>query len=173
MATYLKNSNRGFVLITSLILLAVLSLLATMAVRSSLSSERAGANDRDVTIARESAELALRDAERDILGRRFDGVFCASAPATCRNARPAGTRPTDTISEKNFWTYQNIDAISDAADISGGAGSATNTVTAYAVGGVGMYTNQSSVPCGTVTWSAVNWFDGVSRTCAGVTLPTV
>ena len=67
----LRNQEQGFVLVTSLIFLVVLSLLGVMALRGSLFDERMAANDRDRALAREYAEMALRDAERDILGLAF------------------------------------------------------------------------------------------------------
>ena len=89
-------------LVTAVIFLMVLSLLGVMAVRGSLFEERAAANERDLSLARENAELALRDAERDILGLRFDGQYCVAA--ACTLLRPAGTRPLDAADAGNFWS---------------------------------------------------------------------
>ena len=92
------SHHKGFVLVTSLIFLIALSLLAVMAVRGSLFEERMASNDRDVSMAREYAELALRDAERDILGLRFDGTYCFGV---CAVQRPAGTRPSNAVDAGN------------------------------------------------------------------------
>ena len=55
-----RKRSRGFVLVTSLIFLIVLSVLGVMAMRGSLFEQRMAANDRDMNMAREFAEMALR-----------------------------------------------------------------------------------------------------------------
>ena len=134
------QKQRGFVLLTSIIFLIVLSLLGVMALRGSLFEERMSANERDRSLAREYAELALRDAERDILGLRFDGAFCANPVTACDTLRPAGTRPANTTDAGNFWIAANP-AVDDVALIDGGMGS--NTVTDQ-----GVYTAASAAACG-------------------------
>jgi type IV pilus assembly protein PilX len=172
--TSTKN-QRGFVLATSLVLLSVLSLLAIIAVRTTLFEERMTASDRDLAIARENAELALRDAEKDILGLRFDGLpnFCAGTPAPspgCGTLRTAGTRPISATDALTFWTMSN-DAIDDVGLSDGGA--------SLGVAQQGVYNSQSAADCGKPIWSGANWNDGVMRTCGGAgatitgTVPTV
>lgn len=159
------QKQRGFVLLTSIIFLIVLSLLGVMALRGSLFEERMSANERDRSLAREYAELALRDAERDILGLRFDGTFCA---AICPTLRPTGTRPADTVDAGNFWIAANP-AIDDVGLEDGGRTS--NTVAEQ-----GVYIATSAAACGGPIWSGANWEDGVVRTCAGTinaTVPTI
>jgi len=167
-----KQRNSGFVLVTSLIFLTVLSLLVIVAVRNSLFDERMASSDRDMALARENAELALRDAERDILGLRFDGSpnFCSSAvgPA-CTTIRPAGTRPVNVTDTLTFWSMANP-VIDDIALDDGGVGLALNRQ--------GMYTAQSSTACGMPIWSGANWQDGASpaRSCLGTinaAVPTI
>lgn len=166
-----QQRNSGFVLVTSLIFLMVLSLLVVMAVRGTLFDERMASSDRDMALARENAELALRDAERDILGLRFDGSpnFCSSAvgPA-CTTIRPAGTRPLNATDTLTFWSMANP-SIDDVALDDGGVGLALNRQ--------GVYSAQSAVACGMPIWSGANWQDGVAgRSCAGTinaAVPTI
>lgn len=165
----LKSSSQqhGFVLVTAVIFLMVLSLLGVMAVRGSLFEERAAANDRDLALARENAELALRDAERDILGVRFDGQYCATAG--CTILRPTGTRPMDAVDAANFWVAANP-AIDDVALPNGGIGQATPNR--------GVYTAETSINCGMPVWSGADWNDGIipARTCNGTiaaAVPTI
>lgn len=169
------HHQSGFVLATSLVLLSVLSLLAVIALRTTLFEERMTAGDRDLAIARENAELALRDAERDILGVRFDGSpnFCGAAvpPSPgCGTLRPAGTRPISTTDALTFWTMSN-ELVDDVGLSDGGAG--------LALAQQGVYNSQSSLDCGMPIWSAANWNDGVTRSCGGTgsiiagTVPTV
>ncbi|KRB97768.1 hypothetical protein ASE11_13065 [Hydrogenophaga sp. Root209] len=167
-----RQKNNGFVLVTSLIFLVVLSLLGVMAMRGSLFEERMSANDRDLAMARELAELALRDGERDILGLRFDGTYCRAPDGTtnCTLVRPQGTRPTNALDAGNFWVAANpvIDDI--GLDDGGGIGGTANLL--------GLYTASSSTACGMPIWSGANWVDGTlpARSCAGsiaAPVPTV
>ena len=163
---------RGFVMVTALIFLMVLSLLGVMAVRGSLFEERFAANDRDLAMARENAELALRDAERDILGLRFDSqpaapVYCF--PAACTNVRPVGTRPQDATDAGSFWSGTNPD-VESVARFNGGVGQALST------GIPGVYSARSATACGKPVWSGADWQDGVARTCTGTittAVPTI
>lgn len=165
-----SKSNSGFVLVTSLIFLIALSILGVMAMRGSLFEERMSSNDRDRTLAREYAELALRDAERDILGIRFDGALCAVAGG-CGTLRPPGTRPSNAVEQQNFWDVN----------------SATNYDAVFSDGGrtlalpfQGVYTPESATDCGMPIWSGADWQDGANpaRSCAaggaiGAPVPTI
>ena len=162
-----RKKQRGFVLITSIILLVVLSLLGVMALRGSLFEERISANERDRALAREYAELALRDAERDILGLKFNGDFCATAPIPCTTLRAAGTRPQNAVDAGNFWIASNPD-INDVGLTNGGFG--------LAIENQGVYRALSAGACGQPIWSGANWADGVARTCTGTittAVPTI
>ena len=64
----LRHKQRGFSLITTLILLVVVTLLGISASQMVLLSERATRFDRDAQIAFQAAEAALIDAEFDIRG---------------------------------------------------------------------------------------------------------
>lgn len=58
----------GAALITGLIFLVVLTLIGITAANMSSLEERMSGNMRDRAVAMQAAELALRDAERDIMG---------------------------------------------------------------------------------------------------------
>lgn len=162
------SRHQGFVLITALIFLLVLSLLGISVLKTTLFEERLAGNDTDTAFARENAELALRDAERDILGLRFDGQSCAVAP--CTNLRPAGTRPTDVSQSLTFWISTSSD-IRDIAIEDGGL--STGDLKKQ-----GLLASSSAQACGKAVWSGANWQDGASpaNTCSGsltAALPTV
>jgi type IV pilus assembly protein PilX len=59
-------AQRGAALITGLIFLVVLTMVGITSARMSTLEERMSGNMRDRSIAMQAAELALRDAERDI-----------------------------------------------------------------------------------------------------------
>ncbi len=69
--------QHGVALITGLIFLVVLTLIAVTAARMAGLEERMSGNMRDRSLAVQAAEMALRDAERDILG----GAGIIRAPA--------------------------------------------------------------------------------------------
>ena len=73
--------ERGAALIVALLLLTVVSLLATSAWQMGMQEERIVGHQRDRNIAFEAAEAALRDAESDVLG------VCASGSTGC-SVRP-------------------------------------------------------------------------------------
>jgi type IV pilus assembly protein PilX len=62
------NRQHGVALITGLIFLVVLTLISVTAARMSSLEERMSGNMRDRSLAMQAAEMALRDAERDIRG---------------------------------------------------------------------------------------------------------
>lgn len=161
-----SNRQQGFVLVTALVFLIVLSTLGVMALRGSLFEERMAANDRDRAIAREYAEMALRDAERDIMGLRFDGQFCAAVP--CGTLRTDGTRPK-AAADANFWGFHTA-TLPETALINGGLGQSVNLQ--------GVYHSDSATACGMPVWSGANWEDGAApaRSCAGTigaAVPTI
>ncbi len=167
-----SRQSRGFVLVTSLIFLFVLSSLAIMAMRGSLFGERIASNDRDQALAREYAEMALRDAERDILGLRFDGVvYCRTTAGVvnCPLTRPAGTRPGSADDAGNFWSATNP-VVVDVGTEDGGLGDGADVQ--------GLYNAAAAVACGEPVWSGADWQDNVAppRACAGTinaAVPTV
>ena len=62
------SSQHGVALITGLIFMVVLTLIAITAARMAGLEERMSGNMRDRSLAVQAAEMALRDAERDIRG---------------------------------------------------------------------------------------------------------
>jgi type IV pilus assembly protein PilX len=64
----LGRHQRGAALLTGLIFMVILTLLGITAARMAGLEERMSGNMRDRSIAMQAAEMALRDAERDIRG---------------------------------------------------------------------------------------------------------
>ena len=72
-----SSRERGAALIIALLLLTIVSLLATSAWQVGMQEERIVGHQRDRNLAFEAAEAALRDGESDVLG------ICASGHAGC------------------------------------------------------------------------------------------
>ena len=92
--------QRGFSLITTLILLIVVTVLGLAASRIVLMSEKTSRFDRDTQIAFQAAEAALVDAEIDIQGTKDAAGNCFHVISPLRPAhraailRPSGTKRT-------------------------------------------------------------------------------
>jgi type IV pilus assembly protein PilX len=63
----MPKPQQGAVLVVALLFLVILTLLGTTVAQMSSLEERMSRNMRDRSIAMQAAELALRDAERDVL----------------------------------------------------------------------------------------------------------
>lgn len=61
------SGEKGAVLITALMFVVILTLIGVTAVMTTTMEERMAGNSRDRNVAFQAAEIALRDAERDIL----------------------------------------------------------------------------------------------------------
>jgi type IV pilus assembly protein PilX len=66
--SHVSARQQGAALITGLIFLVVLTMIGITAARISTLEERMSGNMRDRSLAMQAAEMALRDAEQDILG---------------------------------------------------------------------------------------------------------
>ncbi len=73
-------SQRGAALITSLLLLLVLTIIGVTAMQMTRMEERMAGNSRDLNLAFQGAEAALRDGERTIRGAPARPDTCSIAP---------------------------------------------------------------------------------------------
>ena len=93
----------GVSLVVSMVFILILAFLGLAAMRNSTLQERMANNMRDRNIALQAAELALRDAERDLSSFKADGVtFCIAGTGTCR---PIGERPTNPADRADYWVW--------------------------------------------------------------------
>jgi type IV pilus assembly protein PilX len=106
--------ERGASLMLSLILIIALSVLGIAAMQNSSIQERMANNMRDRNVALQAAELALRDAERDLAGKLADnstlclsGSTASMSGGTSVTCRAAGKRPDSADSSKRsgFWSW--------------------------------------------------------------------
>ena len=154
----IRTIQSGFVLITALIFIVVLTTIALMAMRGTVFDEKISGNQRDQILAQEAAEMALRDAELDIRGLRFDNVYCApnAIPAsTCGgNKRPTGSRPQDATEAGNFWVAANnavVDTTMPAPTSTARPGSLDGS-------NLGVYDGVGArTACGKSIWLAADW----------------
>lgn len=80
-----RHAQRGVVLIISLIMLVVLSMLATLSIRNAASSESVSGNVRTTLLATQAAEIALQHCEKwaaQLAGAAAHGLTDPVAPPT-------------------------------------------------------------------------------------------
>lgn len=117
--------QRGFSLITTLILLIVVTVLGLAASRIVLMSEKTSRFDRDTQIAFQAAEAALIDAELDIQGpntsenKRMDlfdskNKTTATFPVGCGSTGTQRGMCAPTADAKPVW--YNVDFTDDSAN---------------------------------------------------------
>lgn len=95
--------QEGVSLVVSMIFILILAFLGLAAMRNSTLQERMANNMRDRNIALQAAELALRDAERDLSALKTDGTtFCGGGDTGCR---PAGERTNVSANRSSFWSW--------------------------------------------------------------------
>ena len=112
MPTRSAKQHSGAALITGLIFLVVLTMIGVTAARMSTLEERMSGNMRDRSNAMQAAEMALRDAERDIQGSgtspRNPGISGISGfNTTCTNGLcdRRGAMPTYSNTTINFPSF--------------------------------------------------------------------
>lgn len=82
------DRQSGVVLIISLIMLVVISLLATLSIRNATSSEKVSANVRTTELASQAAEIALRYCEEAVLQINSGTGSLTSLPTVLSYASP-------------------------------------------------------------------------------------
>jgi len=87
-----KAAQQGFVLILALIMLVVLSAAAAWSAKAAISGEQIANNLRIVTTAQQSAEMALRYCENQMMAGNSAGLKVnMDARPTPSNGKPAAT----------------------------------------------------------------------------------
>jgi type IV pilus assembly protein PilX len=115
------NRQQGFVLVTAVMLMVILTIVILSMLRTTILEERMVGNSRDWNNAFQAAEAALRDAEREILiGSRVSGqtgfvAGCSSTglclPNTCQssaNCSPIWIQLTDSGWKSGTGTSKSL-----------------------------------------------------------------
>lgn len=93
----LRACQRGMALITSMIFMVMLTVIGVTAARMSLLEERMAGNMRDRDLAFRAAEMALRDAERDLMDEPGCTGYTSAWVAGRRVAQDTGPSVADVI----------------------------------------------------------------------------
>lgn len=95
--------QNGASLVVAMVVMLILSILGLAAMNNSTLQERMANNMRDRNVALQAAELALRDAERDLASLKADGTtFCSAGSTGCR---PTGERPSVATDRAGYWAW--------------------------------------------------------------------
>jgi type IV pilus assembly protein PilX len=78
--TLTPTRQRGAVLVTSMLLLLVLTIIGVTVMQMSRMQERMAGNARDVNLAFQAAEGALRNAEREVSSWPIRPISCSESP---------------------------------------------------------------------------------------------
>lgn len=108
------QSQSGIALVTSLLVLVLVTMLALSAVSTSVFEERMAGNSRDRTLAFESAEYAMREAQSVLTGAVVP-VFSTTGGATGGYFRDLNTSPSGQA-EEGYWR-DNHDWTANAVEV--------------------------------------------------------
>jgi type IV pilus assembly protein PilX len=106
--------QNGFVLVTSLIFLVVITLLAVSAINSSTLQERMASNQREKSRARQASDAALRRGELLLQDAAFD---TPQAPgSTVAVNAPTDSKNTDSVLSVKIWRRASMIEDDDKKD---------------------------------------------------------
>lgn len=109
-----RNRERGAALVVSLLLLAILTVLAVSASQSTRLQERMAGNVRDLDLAFQAAEAGSRGAEAFIASLTSKPSTCSALPPTCNVLQP-NVVPADLASTAESWWSSNAKNYGGAA----------------------------------------------------------
>jgi type IV pilus assembly protein PilX len=104
--------QRGAILITSLLLLLVLTIIGVTAMQMSRMQERMAGNSRDLSLAFQGSEAALRDAEELVFTQGFRPETCNTPPCVFWSAGAVGAPERLTT---DWWNSNAVEFQSGAA----------------------------------------------------------
>lgn len=108
--------QRGFVLITSLVFLVVITLLAVTAMNRSTLQERMASNMRDQSRDRQAADAALREAEIRLSDSAFNSYKATGSPISLLDNYSDQPDNTQTLILSSSDLFTNKDSDSDTSD---------------------------------------------------------
>ena len=103
-----RGSQRGVVLIISLIMLVILSMLATLSIRNATSSESVSGNARTTLLATQAAEMALRYCEQGLV-QAHTGALVPLDPTKLPTRLPYDADVTPRWKTLSVWDDDSAD----------------------------------------------------------------
>lgn len=104
-----RNQHQGVVLIVALLLLMVLSILASISIRGASSTEQVANQERQKTLAQQAAETALRFCEEQVQLHELDVANGVATPGGFTpQAAPVGAGVAYTWENMSNWDATTI-----------------------------------------------------------------
>lgn len=100
----LRNAQRGAILVTSLLLLLVVTIIGVSVMQMTRMQERMAGNSRDLNLAFQGAEAALRGGETRVLAFAAAPATCSSTGAVCATVYAKNVLPALNAKDKTYWT---------------------------------------------------------------------
>jgi type IV pilus assembly protein PilX len=97
------NTQKGTALVTSLLLLLVLTVIGVTAMQMTRMQERMAGNTRDLNMAFQGAEAALRNGEDMISTQPFPPDTCSAAPCEFWDANASAVSNPETRDFTTWW----------------------------------------------------------------------
>jgi type IV pilus assembly protein PilX len=98
-----RRVQRGTALVTSLLLLLVLTIIGVTAMQMTRMQERMAGNTRDLNMAFQGAEAALRNGEDMIFAQPFPPDTCTAAPCEYWAANASAVSNPETRDWTTWW----------------------------------------------------------------------
>lgn len=99
----MRETERGAVLVTSLLILLVLTVIGITAMQVTRMQERMAGNTRDVSLGFQAAEAALRDAENRLNEYVVEPAKCTLAADKCDTVYERNTLPNMAEAIPTWW----------------------------------------------------------------------
>lgn len=119
------RSQRGVAMVVVLIFMLALTIIAAFSARNASVGEKMARNQLDYQLARQAAEAALRDAERDLLlttGDKKDDALCERGATRPVSEAPWAFSDTCKAGQCNFPTSRYANANYSTATATSGTG---------------------------------------------------
>jgi type IV pilus assembly protein PilX len=112
----MKHTQKGAILITSLLLLLVLTIIGVSVMQMTRMQERMAGNTRDINLAFQGAEAALRTGEIEVQSFPEAPAYCTTAGASC-SAYDRDILPAMNAQSPEFWEQAAQKLTNSAASV--------------------------------------------------------
>jgi type IV pilus assembly protein PilX len=99
----LQRTQRGAILVTSLLILLILTVIGITAMQVTRMQERMAGNSRDTSLAFQGSEAALRDAELQLFGYMIEPIKCIDPSEACATVYERNTMASMPDNPADWW----------------------------------------------------------------------
>jgi type IV pilus assembly protein PilX len=99
----LEHTQRGAILVTSLLILLILTVIGITAMQVTRMQERMAGNSRDTSLAFQGSEAALRDAEQQLFDFVIEPVKCIDPAEACATVYERNVMASAADNSADWW----------------------------------------------------------------------